>query len=67
MKLDMSQAYQRLLLEDESKRYITINTFKGLFQYNRRPYGTSSAPGIFQRNMENLLQNIPYVHGCPGR
>ena len=23
--------------------------------------GISSAPGIFQRNMENLLQNIPYV------
>ena len=39
----------------------TINTHKGLFQYTRLPYGKSSAPGIFQRNMENLLQNIPYV------
>ncbi|KAL9977348.1 hypothetical protein ACROYT_G014740 [Oculina patagonica] len=25
------------------------------------PYGISSAPGIFQLNMENQLQNIPYV------
>lgn len=25
------------------------------------PCGVSSAPGIFQRNMENLLQNISYV------
>ena len=60
-KLDMSQAYQQLQLDHESKRYTTINTHKGLFQYNRLPYGISSAPGIFQRNMENLLQNIPYV------
>ena len=60
-KLEMNQAYQQLQLDDESKRYTTINTHKGLFQYNRLPYGISSAPGIFQRNMENLLQNIPYV------
>ena len=60
-KLEMSQAYQQLQLDDESKRYTTINTHKGLFQYNRLPYGISSAPGIFQCNMENLLQNIPYV------
>lgn len=60
-KLDMSQAYQQLQLEDESKQYTTINTHKGLFQYNPLPYGVSSAPGIFQRNMENLLQNITYV------
>ena len=60
-KLDMSQAYQQLQLDHESKRYTTINTHKGLFQYNRLPNGISSAPGIFQRNMENLSQNIPYV------
>ena len=62
-KLDMIQAYQQLQLDDESKQYTTINTHKGLFQYTRLPYGISSAPGIFQRNMENLLQNIPYVTG----
>ena len=60
-KLDMSQAYQQLQLDDDAKRYTTINKHKGLFQYNRLPYGISSAPGIFQRNMENLLQNISYV------
>ena len=59
-KLDISQACQQLQL-DESKQYTTINMHKGLFQYIHLPYGTSSAPGIFQRNMENLLKNIPYV------
>jgi hypothetical protein len=57
----MSQAYQQILLEDESKKYTTINTHKVLFQYKRLPYGVSSSPGIFQRTMENLLQGIPFV------
>ena len=48
-KLDMSQAYQQLLLSEESKQFTTINTHKGLFRYNRLPYGISSAPGIYQR------------------
>ena len=57
-KLDLRQAYQQLLLDDESKKYVVINTTKGLFQYTRLPYGISSAPGIFQREMEHLLQGI---------
>ena len=57
----MSQAYQQLLLDEDSKKYTTINTHKGLYQYNRLPFGVSSAPGIFQRTMENLLQGIPHV------
>ena len=60
-KLDMSQAYQQLELEESSKKFTTINTHKGLYQYNRLPFGVSSAPGMFQRTMENLLQGIPHV------
>ena len=36
-----------------------INTTKGLFVYNRMPFGISAAPGIFQRTMERLIQGIP--------
>ena len=60
-KLDMSQAYQQLSLDDESKQYVVVNTHKGLFRFNRLPFGVSSAPGIFQRAMESLLQDIPSV------
>ena len=60
-KLDMSHAYQQVLLDDESKQYVTINTHKGLFRYNRLPFGVSSAPAIFQRTMDSLLQGIPNV------
>ena len=57
-KLDTSQAYQQIEL---SKKYVMINTHKGLFQYNRLPFGVSSAPAIFQRVMESLLQDIPNI------
>ena len=57
-KLDLSQAYQQLELDEESQTYTTINTHKGLFRYKRLPFGISSAPGIFQRSMESLLQGI---------
>ena len=40
---------------------MVINTQKGLYRYNRLPFGVSSAPAIFQRTMENILQGLPQV------
>ncbi len=57
----MSQAYQQFPLDEESRKFTTINTHRGLYQYTRLPYGVSSAPGIFQRTMDNLLQGLPQV------
>ena len=53
--LNLSQAYQQLTLDEESRKCVVINTHKGLFKYTRLPYGISSAPGIFQRVTDNLL------------
>ena len=60
-KLDMSQAYAQLCLDEESKKYTVINTQRGLFRYERLAFGIASAPGIFQRAMENLLKDLPGV------
>ena len=60
-KLDLSHAYQQLQLDETSRPYVTINTHKGLFQYTRLPFGVSSAPAIFQRTMESLLQGMDQV------
>ena len=59
-KLDMSQAYLQLPLDEQSRELVTVNTHRGLFQYTRLPFGVSAAPGVFQRCMENLFQ------GCKG-
>ena len=58
-KLDIAHAYQQIPLDEESKNSVSINTHKGLFRYNRLPFGVHSAPGIFQRAMEGLLRDIP--------
>ena len=55
-KFDLSHAYQQMLLTKESRKYVTINTHKGLYQYNRLPFGVASAPAIFQQTMEKILR-----------
>ncbi len=40
----MSQVYQQILLDEDSKNYVVINTHRGLYRYNRLPFGVSSAP-----------------------
>ena len=60
-KLDLSQAYLQVELDEELKKLAVINTHRGLFKYNRLPFGLSSALGIFQHAMESLLRDIPSV------
>ena len=60
-KLDLSRAYQQLLLDDDSKNFTTINTHQGMYRYTRLPFGIASAPAIFQRTMDSILQGIPNV------
>ena len=59
--MDLASVYLQIPLDEQSKEYTTINTHKGLYCYNRLPFGVASAPSIFQRIMENLLQGINHV------
>ena len=46
-KLDLSQAYQQMVLDPSDRKYTTINTHLGLFQYTRLPFGIASARQLF--------------------
>ena len=59
--LDLSHAYNQLLMDEESRKFVTINTHKGLYQYTRLPFGIASAPAVFQRIMDTILQGIEGV------
>ena len=60
-KIDLKNAYLQMEVEETSKQYLKINTHKGLFRYNRLPFGIKTAPSIWQRAMEQTLQGIPNV------
>ena len=57
-KLDLSQAYLQLLLDEQSREYVMVNTHKGLYCNNRLPFGVSSAPSIFHLNMDTVFIRI---------
>ena len=56
--LPLSQAYYQLMLDEQAQNYCVI---KGLYKYKRLPFGMASAPAIFQRLMDTILQGIPGV------
>ena len=60
-KIDLKLAYLQMEVEDECRKLLTINTHKGLYQFNRLPFGVASAPAIWQRTMEQVLQGIPHT------
>ena len=60
-KLDLRQAYQQLALEEGSQEFVTVNTHQGLYQFTRLPFGVASAPAIFQKIMDEILQGISHV------
>ena len=60
-KLDLSQAYMymRMVLEEDSCYYATINTHFGLFRYTRLPFGVACLhAALFQAAMDFILQGI---------
>lgn len=59
--IDLKQAYLQMEVDEASKPYVTINTHRGLYQYQRLPYGIASAPALWQRAMDQVLQGIEGV------
>ncbi|CAB4015941.1 Hypothetical predicted protein, partial [Paramuricea clavata] len=45
-------------VEQESRNCLTINTHQGLYRYNRLVFGVTSAPAIWQRSMDQVLEGV---------
>ncbi|XP_033733598.1 uncharacterized protein K02A2.6-like [Pecten maximus] len=60
-KIDLKNAYLQMVVREEDQPYLTINTHRGLFRYNRLVFGISSAPAIWQRSIDQVLQGVPRV------
>ena len=54
-KLDLADAYLQVNVAEESRELLTINTHRGLYRYNRLPFGVKTAPAAFQQIMDTML------------
>ena len=50
-KLDLSQAYQQVVVDDACRDVLTINIHLGLHRYRRLAFGVNSAVALFQREI----------------
>ena len=60
-KLDANSGFWQIYLANESKLLTTFITPFGRFCFNKLPFGISSAPEIFQRQMNEVLLGLPGV------
>ena len=47
-KIDLSDAYLQIEVEENSSKLLSINTHRGLYKFNRLAFGVKFAPAIFQ-------------------
>ena len=57
--LDASSGYWQLPVDEESSKLLTFNTPWGRYRFTRLPFGISSAPELYQREMDKLFANLP--------
>lgn len=57
-KIDLSNAYNQLVLDEQSADICAWSTHKGIFRMNRLPYGITPSSAIFQKTIESLLQEL---------
>lgn len=60
-KFDFKDCKERVILAEESRKYFTISTRIGLFQYTRLHSGLYPATAIFRHEMGNLFGGLAHV------
>ena len=54
-------AYSQIELAEESRNLFTINTHRGLYEYQRLVFGAKTAPAVFQRIMDKMITGLSGV------
>ncbi len=60
-KLELTNGFHQLELDEKSKGITTFSTHVGLRRYCRLNFGTNSAPEIFHEELRKKLEGIPSV------
>lgn len=60
-KLDANSGFWQIPLSDQSKLLTTFVTPFGRYCFNKLPFGISSAPELYQKRMNHMLEGLPGV------
>ena len=60
-KIDLSEAYLQVKVEEECTKYLTIHAHRGLYRLRRLPFGLKVAPSLFQQIMDTMLSDLEYA------
>jgi len=55
---DATKGYWQVLVDEASKKYTAFITKRGLFEFNRMPFGLKNCPATYQRLMDQVLSNV---------
>lgn len=62
-KIDLSDAFLQVEIDPRYRNLLTINTHKGLYNYNRLTPGVKIAPAAFQQIIDAMLTGLNGVSG----
>ena len=60
-KIDLSDAYLQIPMEEDSSKLLCINTHRGLYKFERLPFGVKIAPSLFQQVMDAMLGGLDFT------
>ena len=60
-KLEVSDVYLQVQVEEECSKLLTINTHKGLYEFNQLLFGMKVMPCIFQRIIDTMMAGLDFI------
>ena len=60
-KINPSDTYLQIPVEEESSKLLCINTYCSLFKFERLPFGVMVAPAIFHQVMDTMLSGFDFA------
>ena len=63
-KIDLSDAYLQIPVEENSPKLLCINTHRGMYKFDRLVFGIKVAPAIFQQMMDTMLGGFDFTFAC---
>ena len=58
--LDLASGYWQVALDPETRDKTAFTTHKGLYEFQRMPFGLCNAPATFQRVMQSVLAGLEW-------